>query len=343
MSLTTLWYLIVTWMVAVYVLLDGFDLGAGMLSPLITRDRGERRQLIHSLGPARDGNEAWLIAAAGMVYLAFPRMASAASSGLFVPLMWVVWMLTLRALAVELLRQQERPFGKPAWVWAFVLTSAGLAFSFGAAMGNIVRGLDFEGSGLKPEAVVPGSPLVQALGIMDWYTILCGATAMAVLAVHGATWLNLKHQGPMQQRAARLAKWLWLPAAGLCVALTMGTLRVQNLVVGSILLEPWGLLFPLLAMLGFGLSLYGLFRRRETLAFAGSSLFIVGMLAAAAFGIFDSPLPARHGGFGLTLENAGAPQGTLISTLVWWALGTVVAGGYFYRLYSRMPRKIAQD
>src|SRR5712664_3407871 len=136
----TVWYCLVALTLVFYVLLDGFDLGAGILHLVVARTGEERRQVLRSIGPVWDGNEVWLLAAAGALFLAFPALYASAFSGFYLALMIVLWLLILRGIAIEFRNHIDNPLWKPAWDTVFGGASAVLAFVFGVALGNVVRG-----------------------------------------------------------------------------------------------------------------------------------------------------------------------------------------------------------
>src|ERR1700686_5145344 len=143
----TLWFCLVAVMLALYVLLDGFDLGAGAVHFLVAKTEEERRQVIASIGPVWDGNEVWLLAAAGTLYFAFPALYASSFSGFYLPLMMVLWLLILRGTSIEFRNHIKSPVWAPLWETVFCGASALLAIFFGAALGNVVRGVPLDASG----------------------------------------------------------------------------------------------------------------------------------------------------------------------------------------------------
>src|SRR5438128_1634509 len=137
----TLWFCLVAAMLAVYVVLDGFDLGAGIVHLLVARTEPERRLVLRSIGPVWDGNEVWLLTAGGTLYFAFPPLYASSFSGFYLPLMIVLWLLILRGLAIELRDHVDSPAWKPFWDAAFSLSSLCLALFFGAALGGLFASL----------------------------------------------------------------------------------------------------------------------------------------------------------------------------------------------------------
>ena len=124
-----IWYCLVAVMVAMYVLLDGFDLGAGAIHFLVARTSEERRQVIATIGPVRDGNEVWLLAAGGTLYFAFPALYASGFSGFYLPLMIVLWLLILRGSAVEFRNHIQSPIWIPFWVLSFACPACCWRFS----------------------------------------------------------------------------------------------------------------------------------------------------------------------------------------------------------------------
>src|SRR6266481_5334194 len=134
-SMETTWFTIVSGMLGVYVVLDGFDFGAGILHRIVARTDAERRTVLAAIGPVWDGNEVWLVAAAGVLFAAFPRVYSAAFSGFYLALMIVLWLLILRGVAIESRSHQENPLWRDFWDTTFSLSSALLAVVLGTSLG----------------------------------------------------------------------------------------------------------------------------------------------------------------------------------------------------------------
>src|SRR5258707_60805 len=143
----TLWFCLVAVMITAYVVLDGFDLGAGIVHLLVARSDAERRQVIASIGPVWDGNEVWLIAAGGTLYFAFPALYASSFSGFYLPLMMVLWLLILRGIAIELRTHVDNRLWKSLWDVVFAGASTLLAVFFGAALGNVIRGVPLDHAG----------------------------------------------------------------------------------------------------------------------------------------------------------------------------------------------------
>src|ERR1700730_13031612 len=194
---------------AVYVLVDGVDLGAGAIHLLVARTDEERRQVLARIGPVWDGNEVWLVAAGGTLYFAFPALYASSFSGFYLPLMLVLWLLILRGISIEFRNHIISRVWDPFWDFLFCASSLLLAIFFGAALANVVRGVPLDAAGYFLEPLWTDFRLGDQTGILDWYTILVGVLALLVLVMHGALWVQMKTTGPVNQRSSKLATNTW--------------------------------------------------------------------------------------------------------------------------------------
>ncbi|MGC8792642.1 MAG: cytochrome d ubiquinol oxidase subunit II [Bryobacteraceae bacterium] len=337
----TLWFCLVALMLTMYVLLDGFDLGAGAVHWLAGRNEPERRQILRSIGAVWDGNEVWLLAAGGTLYFAFPALYASSFSGFYLPLMIVLWLLILRGAAIEFRSHIGSPVWIPFWDAVFAGASVLLAIFFGAALGNVVRGvpLDAEGHFFLPLWTnwVPG----PEPGILDWYTVLAGLAALAALSHHGAHWVAMKTEGPVSGRARGLAGLLWYAVLGLTLVLSGATFRVQPRIAERFSAHPWGYLFPALALAGL---LWTLLQRRrgdDAKAFLGSCTYFAGMLASVAFGLYPNVLPSvTDPKLSLTIHNTATGAYGLKVALYWWIPGIALVAFYTWFAYRRFAGKV---
>jgi len=197
----TVWFCLVAIMIAGYVVLDGFDLGAGIIHLFVARTDQERQQVLRSIGPVWDGNEVWLLAAGGTLYFAFPALYASAFSGFYLALMMVLWLLILRGISIELRSHIESPIWKPFWDLLFGGSSALLALLYGAALGNVIRGVPLDASGFFFLPLWTDFQPGRDAGTVDWYTLLVGGASFVALAIHGCYWVVLKTSGDLQRRA----------------------------------------------------------------------------------------------------------------------------------------------
>jgi cytochrome d ubiquinol oxidase subunit II len=337
------WFWLVAIMLTVYVLLDGFDLGAGAIHLLVAKTDEERRQVLNSIGPVWDGNEVWLIAAGGTLYFAFPALYASAFSGFYLPLMIVLWLLILRGSSIEFRNHIKSKVWDPLWDFVFCASSLLLAVFFGAALANVVRGVPLDASGYFFEPLWTNFQLGDEVGILDWYTVLVGVFALAVLVMHGALWVRMKTSGPVSERAAVLARRAWLAVLVLTVVVTAVTFKVQPQLRENLITFPLGLILPLLAVVGLAGVRFELIKRDERKAFFASCLYITGMLTSVVFGVFPMVLPARKPIYSLTVNGAKASDYGLKVGLIWWVVGIMLAAGYFIFVYRSFAGKISVE
>ena len=339
----TLWFCLVAFMIVVYVLLDGFDLGAGAIHLLIAKTDEERRQVLASIGPVWDGNEVWLIASGGTLYFAFPSLYASSFSGFYLPLMFVLWLLILRGTSIEFRNHIKSAVWDPLWDFVFCASSLLLALFFGAALGNVVRGVPLDGSGFFFEPLWTDFRLGNETGILDWYTILAGGLSLLALAMHGCLWMQLKVSGEVSGRAAKLAGLTWWGVLALTVVVTAVTLRVQPQILVNLRMWPIGLVFPLLAVAGLVGVVLELRKRNERRAFYASCAYLTGMLTSLVFGVYPLVLPARNPAYSLTIWNTKASAYGLKIGLIWWAVGMILATGYSVVVYRSFAGKVVID
>ena len=205
----TLWFLQITFVLAAYVVLDGFDLGVGLLTLTLPRNEAERRTLINTIKPVWDGNEVWLIAAAGALYFAFPLVYASSFSGFYLPLTIVLWLLVARAFGIELRSHISEPLWYPLFDVAFAGASVLLTFFFGVAAGNVVRGVPLSSDGYFFAPLWTNFTPGPRPGVLDWYTVLIGLLSLATLAVHGAHYVAVKTSGDLHTRARAVGRAVW--------------------------------------------------------------------------------------------------------------------------------------
>jgi len=335
------WFCLVALMITVYVVLDGFDLGAGIIHLWVARTQAERRLVLRTIGPLWDGNEVWLIAAGGTLYFAFPALYAASFSGFYLPLMIVLWLLILRGISIEFRSHVESPIWIPFWDAVFSFSSLLLAMFYGAALGNVVRGVPLDAQGRFFEALWTDFRLGRETGILDWYTILVGVMALLALTLHGALWVALKTQDPISYRARWIAPRVWWGVVFFTAVVTAVTFRVQPQVPANLAAHPWGYAFPALALLGLLWARWFVARRNDGRAFLASCAYLVGMLSSVAFGLHPYVLPARPDpAYGLTVQNAKAADYGLRIGLVWWLMGMALVAAYSVFTYRRFAGKV---
>src|SRR5436189_1106185 len=337
----TVWFVIVAVMLAGYVLLDGFDLGAGVIHLFAARTDRERREVLATIGPVWDGNEVWLLAAGGTLYFALSALYAGAFSGFYLPLMMVLWLLILRGTAIEFRNHIKSEVWDPLWDFLFCGSSLLLAVFYGAALGNVVRGVPLDEKGYFFEALWTDFRLGPNTGILDWYTVLVGIAAFFALTLHGATWVAMKTEGPVAGRSRAMGRRVRWAVAGLTLIITIVTFRVQPQVPANLTGHPWGFVFPALALAGL-LAAWRFVGRDDVKAFLSSCAYLLGMLTSVVFGVYPYVLPAStNPAYSLTVHNAKAADYGLKVGLVWWVIGMTLATGYFVFAYRYSAGKVS--
>jgi cytochrome d ubiquinol oxidase subunit II len=336
--LQTVWFCFVAILIAGYVVLDGFDLGAGILHLFVARNDAERRMVLRTVGPVWDGNEVWLLAGGGTLYFAFPGLYASSFSGFYLPLMMVLWLLMIRGISIEFRNHVESAVWKPIWDAGFAFSSLLLAVFLGAALGNVIRGVPLDQAG---EFFLPlwtdFQPGAEP-GILDWYTVLVGVFALATLTLHGALWVAYKTEGDLNGRAKSAARIMWFAVSLLTAATTTVSFRLQPQIWQNFKAHAWGWIFPLLALAGLA---GARFFTDELRAFLGSCAYIVGMLTSAAFGVYPYVLPSNSNqSLGLTIYNTAPAEYGLKIALAWWIPGMLLALAYTVFVYRKFAGKV---
>ena len=337
----TLWFMIVAVMVAAYVVLDGFDLGAGAIQWLLGRLPAERQLVVRAVGPVWDGNEVWLLAAGGTLFFAFPALYASGFSGFYLPLMIVLWLLMLRGIGIELRTHMENPVWQGFFDAIFCGSSALLAIFFGAALGNVIRGVPLGADGYFFEPLWTNFQLGPHPGILDWYTVMAGVVALVTLTAHGALYVTLKTDGELGQRARRTATVVWPIQFVLTLVSLVATWFVRPSIKENYLAYPIGFLIPVIVFASLGMMLVATRKGQELRAFLASSVYITGMLVGAVFALYPVVLPASTDpAYSLTIYSAAAGHHGLSVGLVWWSLGMILALGYFVFVYRMFRGKV---
>ena len=301
LDLPMIWAALIAFAVLAYVLLDGFDLGVGILFPLI-RGESNRDEAMNSVAPVWDGNETWLVLGGGGLLAVFPLAYAIIMSALYVPIIVMLLALVFRGVAFEFRWRTKR--GQFLWDWAFAFGSTIAAFAQGVTLGALVQGIPVDGR-------------AYAGGWWDWlsaFSLLTGVALVIGYALLGATWLIWKTEGHVQRRAYDIAFWV-APAT----LLLIGAVSLWTPFLNSLYAQRWFawpqvlLVGPVpLAVLGAGfLLLKGLTERREVAPFLASLALFT--LCFVGLGISFFPYMVPHA---VTIHEAAAPDNSLAFLLV---------------------------
>jgi cytochrome d ubiquinol oxidase subunit II len=340
----TLWFMVVAVMVAAYVVLDGFDLGAGVIYLFVARSTTERRMVLRAIGPVWDGNEVWLLAAGGTLYFAFPQLYASSFSGFYLPLMMVLWLLMLRGIGIEFRAHMENPVWQGFFDVVFFASSALLAIFLGAALGNVIRGVPLGPDGYFFEPLWTDFRVGAHPGILDWYTVMAGVIALVTLTAHGALYVVTKTEGELSLRARGVALAMWPIQALLTIVSLVATYSIKPQVMDNYREHPIGILIPLIVVASLA-AMFGYTKKgNEKSAFVASSLYVISMLVGAAFALYPVVLPASTDpSYSLTIYNSAAGHHGLVVGITWWCLGFVLALAYFVFLFRMFRGKVRLD
>jgi cytochrome bd ubiquinol oxidase subunit II len=337
-----IWFWIVAIMLVAYVVLDGFDLGVGILHLFLARNEQERQLTLRSIGPVWDGNEVWLLAGGGTLYFAFPLLYASAFSGFYLALMIVLWLLILRGVSVELRMHTNVAVWKSFFDGVFVFSSSLLAVFYGAALANVIRGVPLQEDAYFFLPLWTNGRVGVQPGILDWYTVIGGVVALVALAVHGALYLAVKTEADLQERSRRTARRLWVLLLLLTVVSLPATMIARTDTLANYRDYPIAFLIPMVV----ALALLGIiqFCRKgdDRKAFACSCVYLTVMLAGAAIGLYPRLLPSTTGSqYDITIAKALSGPHTLHVGLIWWTFGMCLAFIYFFVVYRMFRGKVS--
>jgi cytochrome d ubiquinol oxidase subunit II len=336
------WYGIVSFMLIVYVVLDGRNFGAGMLHWLVAKTPEERRQVVAAIGPLWSWHEVWLVGFGGTLIAVFPKLMASAFSGYYLALFLILWCLILRGMALEVGGHINDRLWQGFWDFTFVISSLLLAILFGAAGGNLARGVPVDAQGNFSMAFFTDFETRGNVGLLDWYTVSIALFAAVLLAAHGATYLTLKTEGPVHDRSAAFAKWLWLAIVPLLLAVSVETWIVRPELPGQGMRNPFAWFGIATIVISTWTLFTGLRHGHETKAFLGSNFLIVGLLATGAAAIFPVMLystlaPANS----LTAYTVASSPGGLLIAAIWWPVAFVFAALYFVFISRHFYGKVS--
>ena len=333
-----IWYAIVAFMLVMFVVLDGMDLGAGMLQPLVGKTETERRLVISAIGPLWSWHEVWLVSFGGTLFVAFPNILAVSFSGFYLALFLLLWGLVGRGISIEFGGHVKDPLWRTGWNFAFVGSNILLAILIGAALGNVVRGVPLDASGKFAMAFFTNFSPFGEVGILDWFTVSVAVFTLITFAAHGANALVLRTEGPVRERSLRLGKLLWKAVVLLLVTVTIETWSVRPELFAGMKHHPFAWLGLILVSGGLLAVFTGLAGQREARAMLGSCVFIAGLMIAGAAAVFPVMLHSTLAPENSlsAYQNAAAGKGLALA-LVWWPvalIGSVVYSLFIYKHYS---------
>jgi cytochrome d ubiquinol oxidase subunit II len=336
-----IWYGILSFMLVMFLVLEGFDFGAGMLQQIVGKTEAERRLVIAAIGPLWSWHEVWLIGFGGTLLVAFPAIMTASFAGFYLAFFLLLWAIVLRGVSIEVSGHLNDPLWRAGWNFIFVVSNTLLAVLVGAALGNVLRGVPLGPDGKFALSFFTDFTPYGNVGILDWYTVSVAIFIVVTLAAHGANGLMVKTEGPVYERSRRVAGVLWKIVPVLLAIITVESLKLRPALLSRMVHQPFGWL-GLIGVFGGLIAVFvGLQPKREKFAFVGSCAFIAGLMIAGAAGAFPIMLHST-----LTPDNSldayqmAAPGYGLAVALVWWPIAAVFSIFYFVFIYKHYSSKV---
>ncbi len=343
------WYIIIASVLIVFFILDGYDFGAGIIHLFFAKEEKDKEVITKSAGLFWDSNEVWLVAAGGMLFMAFPTFYASVFSGFYLPLIIVLWLIVFRAIGLEFRGQFTYQMWKDIWDKSFGISSFLLALFFGIALGNIARGVNLGGveNGTSiyeahyfflPLWNSSFSPLSENPGVIDWFTIIIGVIAVITLAMHGANWIILKTNASINQQL----KTVIFKLNSILLILTIFSLVVWEIVnpnsLDNFVKKPYLIVFPIIYLTGlFGLFFVKKFKREIT-SFIFSSMLIFGGISSSLASMFPAILPSTNPiNPSLTIYNTATSTYGLSVASYWGIVGIILI--IIYLIIQKRLRK----
>ncbi|GGG93535.1 cytochrome D oxidase subunit I [Polaribacter pacificus] len=346
------WYIVLMTMLAVYVILDGYDFGAGIIHLFFAKTEKDKKAITNSIGPFWDANEVWLIASGGVLFFAFPTLYASSFSGFYLPLIMILWLLIFRAIGLELRGQIKNNMWEAIWDKAFGISSLLLALFFGVALGNVVRGVNLGGvvNGVSTHEAhyffLPlwnstFSPEAEQLGVIDWFTLLLGIIGVVSLTIHGANWIVFKTNSDLNSKLKKVVFRLNFVLLALVIVSLLVWHIIEPKPFHNFIEYPWMWIFPLITFIG----IFGLFKvqsfTKHGFGFLFSSLFLFGGLTSTVASIFPKVLPSTNTiNPDLTIYNVAADEYGLSIGVYWFAIAIVLVAAYMVIQYKVFKGKM---
>ena len=329
-----IWFMLLGILLIGYTILDGFDLGVGILHPIAKTDE-DRRIMMNSIGPLWDGNEVWLVTFGGALFAAFPHAYASVFSGFYVAFTLLLFALIFRAVSLEFRSKTEHRGWRRIWDIGFFCSSLLAAALFGIAGGNIMLGMPVD------ERMVIVQSVFDQLG---FYPLLVGALTVTLFTMHGAIFLYLKTEGDLQKQIER---WIWRAFGVFLVVYiltTMVTLVEVPRAVENFKAHPWLWIVPLLNVLAIANIPRAMYLHRPGYAFASSCATIGALAFLFAAAIFPNLVPSTlNDAWSITVANARSSEKTLGIMLIVALIGMPCVLTYTAVVYWVFRGKVKLD
>ena len=331
MDLNILWFILLGVLLAGYAILDGFDLGVGILQP-VAKTEEERRILLNAIGPIWDGNEVWLVTFGGAMFAAFPETYATVFSGFYIAFMLVLFALILRAVSIEFRSKLPSRAWRRFWDTGFFVSSLLASMLFGTAIGAAMNGVP-----LNERGIVVGRFIDQ----LTPYSLLVGLMTVAMFTMHGAIFLYLKTEGDLQQR---LRDWMWRGFG--CFLVTYVLVTIMTLVqipraTKNFADHPWAWLVVILNVLAIANIPRAIAQQRPAYAFISSSATIAALVCLFGVALFPNLVASRPTiENSLTIYNAASSHKTLVIMTIIACIGMPFVAAYTCIVYWSFRGKV---
>jgi cytochrome bd ubiquinol oxidase subunit II len=334
-TLNDVWFLLFIFIIAGYLILDGFDMGVGILLLPLAQNDVERRTFLNSIGPVWDGNEVWLVLGGGVLFAVFPLVYASLFSGLYLAFVLVLLVMILRTVALEFRSKEEGSRWRSTWDAVFSIASIGLAFLLGLAFGNIVDGLPVDADGNIETSLI---------ALLTPFALLVGLTTVAMFAVQGAIYLLIKTEGEIRDRLERAVPKL------LATFFVLNTIVVAFLVLTRAEItdryvdDIWPVVFPAGALAALVAAWVYVRRGEDFRAFIASSVMIALLLISGGIGLYPNLIvPTLDPAYSLTIFNAASADNTLVICLIFALIGMPFVLAYTTGVYYIFRGKTVVD
>jgi cytochrome d ubiquinol oxidase subunit II len=332
-DLNTIWFLLVGTLLAGYAVLDGFDLGVGILHLFVDRDE-ERRIFINAIGPVWDGNEVWLVTGGGALFAAFPAVYAGVFSGFYPAMILLLFALIFRAVAIEFRSKQPMAWWRRTWDVSFSAASFLGSFLMGVAFGNVIRGIPLDGR---------GEYLGGFLTLLNPYALLTGLTTVALFAMHGSIYLVLKTEGATREKVRAWVNDAIIVFVVCYATTTMATLLYLPHMSDRFKTHPWAFVLPVATMLAIANVPREIFHGRDWRAFLSSCAAVFGLMGLVGLGMYPNLVRGTDPQASLSIYNAASSGGTLETMLIIAAIGIPLVLAYTVSIYWIFRGKVKLD
>ena len=367
--LRVIWWALIGVLLIGFAVTDGFDMGVGALLPILGRTDNERRVMINTIAPHWDGNQVWLITAGGAIFAAWPTVYATAFSGFYTAMVLTLMALFFRPVGFDYRSKIEDPRWRSTWDWCLFIGGFVPPVVFGVAFGNLLQGVPF-----TMDQYLRSTYEGNFFGLLNPFGLLAGVISLVMILAQGSTWLMIKSDGTVRQRArvsAAIAGLLtgilfllagfWVAKAipGYTIAQFAGIDAVSNPLHKSVVVEAgswmrnfqtyqWMMVAPALGVLMAFFTAIFAWAGKGALAFISSSLTMAGIILTAGFSMFPFIMPSSlNPAHSLTIWDATSSQNTLSVMLVAAVIFVPTILGYtiwtYIKMFGRVNEKFVTD